>query len=531
MRRLLVAAVLLLLVQAPAARAADTGPWSLFDGSPAISEPDADDAGNVELGVRFSVATPASGAYWLSKVRYWRAANRPISANRVNVYDSSGRLVARGSLDVAAGAAGTVDVPLSEPLRLAPGKTYTVSYSAPTGHYPLDRGAFASARDVGPVHFPADAGVYHYGGGWPTSSWQSTSYYVSPVVTFDPSSPPDAPADAAAGPWSLVTDTTDIEEGAADDHQKVEVGVRFKVDAPDAGAYVVKAVRFYRAHAMAENYVFIYDDDRKVVARGQFITDGGVSGTVEVKLSAPLTLRPGVEYTASYLATAGEYADQQGAFTSSVSVGPVHFPANAGVYQYGGGFPGDSWNSSGYYVSPVVSYDASATSPAEPPSTGPWALFDGTTPISDPAANDPNKVELGVRFSVTTPPTGSYVVRAVRYYRAPLHPMVENRVFVYDAGGAVVARGVAIGEGGPSGVVDVLLDVPLKLTPGVTYTASYLAADGYYADDRGAFASPRTKGPLQFPADAGVYQYGGGFPTASWGSSSYYVSPLVALDT
>ena len=294
---------------------------------------------------------------------------------------------------------------------------------------------------------------------------------------------------------------------------------------------MVKAVRFFRAKAMAENYVYIYDEDRKIAARGQFLTEGGPSGTVEVKLNAPLTLRPGVEYTASYLATYGEYADQQRAFASPLNVGPVHFPANAGVYQYGGGYPGDSWNSSGYYVSPVVAYDGSATSPAEPPSTGPWALFDGTTTIADPAANDPDKVELGVRFSVASPPAGTYVVRAVRFYRAPLHPMVENRVYVYDQAGTVVARGEAIGEGGPSGVVDVLLNAPLKLTPGTTYTASYVATNGYYANDRGAFASPRTKGPLQFPADAGVYQYGGGFPTASWASSSYYVSPLVALDT
>ena len=71
----------------------------------------------------------------------------------------------------------------------------------------------------------------------------------------------------------------------------------------------------------------------------------------------------------------------------------------------------------------------------------------------------------------------------------------------------------------------------MRLTPGHTYTASYLAVDGHYAVDRGGFSSSRTKGPLTFPADAGVYQYGGGFPTSSWQSTSYYVSPLVALDT
>ncbi len=356
--RLLLAAVVLLLLHAPSARA-ESGPWALFDGTTAIADPDAGDSGNVELGARFSVDTPASGAYWLTKVRYYRAPNRPINTNRVNVYDSSGRMLTRGSLDVAAGASGVVDVPLAEPLRLTPGKTYTVSYSAPTGHYALDRGAFAAARTVGPVRFPADAGVY----------------------------------------------------------------------------------------------------------------------------------------------------------------------------QYGGGFPGDSWNSSGYYVSPVVSLDTGASSPAEPPSTGPWALFDGSTSIADPAAADAARVELGVRFSVAQPATGAYTARAVRFYRAPLHPMVENRVWVYDEAGTIVARGEAIGEGGPSGVVDVLLNAPLRLTPGHTYTASYLATDGHYAVNRGAFAAGRTVGPLRFPADAGVYQYGGGFPTATWGSSSYYVSPLVGLDT
>jgi hypothetical protein len=369
---------------------------------------------------------------------------------------------------------------------------------------------------------------YQYGGGYPTASWQSTSYYVTPVVTYDATTPPEAAPDDSAGPWSLVTDSTDIAERVADDHQRVEVGARFKVDVPDSGAYVVKAVRFFRARGMAENYVYIYDEDRAIVARGQFLTEGGPSGLVEVKLSAPLTLRPRVEYTASYLATYGEYSDEPRAFDEAKSVGPVHFPLNAGVYQYGGGYPGDSWASSSYYVSPVVALDATASSPAEPPSTGPWSLFDGSTAIADPAANDSAKVELGVRFSVQQPATGTYVVRAVRFYRAPLHPMVENYVYVYDEDGSVAARGVAIGEGGPSGVVDVLLNAPLRLTPGKTYTANQLAVDGHYAVDRGAFSSSRTKG---VPADAGVYQYGGGFPTSSWQSTSYYVSPLVALDT
>ena len=66
----------------------------------------------------------------------------------------------------------------------------------------------------------------------------------------------------------------------------------------------------------------------------------------------PATLRPGVEYTASYLAKWGRYADEPHGFDEGRSVGPVHFPPNAGVYQYGGGFPGDSWASSNYTSAP-----------------------------------------------------------------------------------------------------------------------------------------------------------------------------------
>src|SRR4051812_14522117 len=216
MRRLLVAALLLVLVQAPAAHAADTGPWALFDGSPAIADPDANESINVELGTRFSVAAPDSGAYWLTKVRYWRAPNRAINTNRVNVYDSSGRQVARGSLDFPDGTpGGTVDVPLAEPLRLTPGKTYTVSYSAPTGHYPSQRGAFASARDVGPLHFAADAGVYRYGGGWPTSSWAPAGYYLTPGVTHHAGPPPPTPPPGGAGPRGPLPPPTPNPEGAA----------------------------------------------------------------------------------------------------------------------------------------------------------------------------------------------------------------------------------------------------------------------------------------------------------------------------
>jgi hypothetical protein len=174
---------------------------------------------------------------------------------------------------------------------------------------------------------------------------------------------------------------------------------------------------------------------------------------------------------------------------------------------------------------------AHAATGDEPIDTGPWALFAAGTVPSEPPAADAASVELGVRFRVAQPPLGDYKVTAVRFYRADSRPMVENRVAVYDQAGQRVAKSVFIGEAGPTGVVDVQLQEPLTLRPGETYTASYLAQDGGYSYEYGAFDQPIEVGPITFPIDAGVFSYDGGFPTKSYDGSSYYVSPVVELDT
>src|SRR4051812_3169050 len=145
---------------------------------------------------------------------------------------------------------------------------------------------------------------------------------------------------------------------------------------------------------------------------------------------------------------------------------------------------------------------------------GPWSLFDSSTTIADTAADDAGTVEVGVKFSVAAATGGDYWVDAVRFYR-PSHGMVSNTVSVFDAAGNLVGHGNATYEGPYTGMVDVSLQSPVKLTPGATYTAGY-TADGYYVEQQHGFDAPRTVGPITFPTAAGVYSYGGDFPTDSW---------------
>ena len=166
-----------------------------------------------------------------------------------------------------------------------------------------------------------------------------------------------------------------------------------------------------------------------------------------------------------------------------------------------------------------------------PPAPASWTLLDASTRIAVPMDSDPDRVEVGVRFSVAAPPAGKdYYLEKVLFYRAPQAAMVENYAYVYDSGGNRIGSYSSIGEGGQSGIVPVWTGFSggIKLRPGETYTVSY-RADGHYATELHAFDAPKTVGPLTFPQGAGVYQYGGGFPTSSWENSAYYVSPFVTL--
>ncbi|HEY7077805.1 MAG TPA: DUF4082 domain-containing protein [Solirubrobacteraceae bacterium] len=333
-----------------------------------------------------------------------------------------------------------------------------------------------------------------------------------------------APVAAAAGPWSLFDSSTTITDAAADDPGPVEVGVQFSVAAPTGGDYWVDAIRFYRpSHGMVSNSVSLFDAGGNLVGHGNATYEGPYTGMVDVSLQSPVKLTPGATYTASYSAD-GYYVEQQHGFDAPRTVGPVTFPAGAGVYSYDGGFPTDSWADDNYYVTPIVSLRAATP----PPDVGPWSLLAPNAAPADAAADDPDLVEVGAKFKVSAPASGDYWVDAVRFWR-PTHGMVSNTVRIYDNHGVVVGYGNATGEGGRTGLIDVLLwNGGLRLTPGVTYTATYLA-EGYYAEHQKGFKSARTAGPIAFPANAGVYRYGGGFPTGSWQSTDYDVSPVVSL--
>jgi hypothetical protein len=316
---------------------------------------------------------------------------------------------------------------------------------------------------------------------------------------------------------------------ADSDRGTVELGVRVKVTAPLAA----DGIAFYRApgHPLAGGRVHLWQGNQ-LIASGH-ADPSAADGWVSVDFDdGTHTLSPGTEYVASYTAVDGDYVATTDFFDEPYAPGGslLRAPADAGVYQYLDDAdqpqrPTSSWASSNYWVT-VYGEPGEATPP--PPSTGPWALFDSSAIISEPVVDDPAAVELGTRFSVDD--AQPYKLTKIRIFRDSHTVMSDNYVFVYDEDGVQVANGLLASEGGFSGFLDIPLHSPVRLEPNKTYTVSYLSRYGYPEEQRG-FAEPVQAGPLTFPADAGVYRYGGGFPSESWNSTSYYVSPIVDTDT
>lgn len=336
------------------------------------------------------------------------------------------------------------------------------------------------------------------------------------------------PAHAATA-YSLWDSSVVPTTASCNDTQEVEVGVKFQSEKDG----VIRAIRFYKGAENTDAHVAsLWDSNGTQIASAPFINETE-SGWQEVTFTPPIPVEADSVYVASYHAPNGGYAADNNYFVNSVENGPLTAPSSSvaggnGVYAYGPiAFPDQSYQATNYWVDVVFEESVSQES---------FALYGPETTVVNAVANDTSTVELGTRFSVNEE---GYYATKIRYYRGGSASMVENRVYLYDSSCALVGQGQFIGEGGPSGWVDVQLTTPVLLESNELYTASYLANGGKYAYEYDAFDQAVTVGPITAPSSNevggnGVYSYGnagGQCPTSTYQSSSYYVSPVVSKST
>jgi phosphodiesterase/alkaline phosphatase D-like protein len=141
------------------------------------------DTAAVELGLKFrsDVAGQVRG------IRFYKStANTGTHVG--NLWTSSGALLASVTFTNET-ASGWQEALFASPVNIAANTTYVVSYYAPVGRYSADSGYFsATGVDSPPLHALRDGvdgpnGLYRYGagGGFPTSSYQSSNYWVDVV--------------------------------------------------------------------------------------------------------------------------------------------------------------------------------------------------------------------------------------------------------------------------------------------------------------------------------------------------------------
>ncbi|WP_051939324.1 DUF4082 domain-containing protein [Phaeacidiphilus oryzae] len=156
----------------------------------------ADDANPVELGTRFQSAV--SG--YVTGVTFYKGTG-DTGTHTGSLWSADGTRLATGTFTNET-SYGWQTLTFATPVAISAGTPYVVSYHAPNGNYAADTGYFASSHTAYPLTATADGsgganGVYAYGtaSAFPTSSSESTNYWVGPV--FSTSAPAAAPTAGA----------------------------------------------------------------------------------------------------------------------------------------------------------------------------------------------------------------------------------------------------------------------------------------------------------------------------------------------
>ncbi len=153
----------------------------------------------------------------------------------------------------------------------------------------------------------------------------------------------------------------------------------------------------------------------------------------------------------------------------------------------------------------------------------PCSLWNNSVVPGTPSANDPNPVELGVRF--TTDVSG--YITGIRFYKGSTNTGTHIGNLWTNAG--TLLGTATFNNETATGWQQVSFTTPVAIAANTTYVASYHTDAGNYSFDYGYFASAFDNVPLHAVQDAssgpnGVYLYGtSAFPTSTYLSTNYYV--------
>jgi hypothetical protein len=163
-------------------------PCSVF-GAATPSTPATTDGSAAELGLRF---TPTVDGF-VTSVRFYKGSGNG-GTHTGSLWGPNAQRLATATFS-GESATGWQTATFSSAVPVTGGTTYTVSYTAPSGHYAAQADGFsADGVDAGPLQVAGGfgatpAGVYGVAGTYPSQSYQNTNYYVDVLFTTSDTSP------------------------------------------------------------------------------------------------------------------------------------------------------------------------------------------------------------------------------------------------------------------------------------------------------------------------------------------------------
>jgi hypothetical protein len=152
-------------------------------GTPAVADPSA-----LELGVKFRADTTG----YVRGIRFYKGTGNT-GTHTGSLWTAAGTRLATATFSGESGS-GWQQVLFAQPVQVTAGTVYVASYHTNTGNYAADNNYFAThGVDNPPLHALKDGdsggnGVFAYTAtsAFPTSSYQSTNYWVDIVFATSP---------------------------------------------------------------------------------------------------------------------------------------------------------------------------------------------------------------------------------------------------------------------------------------------------------------------------------------------------------
>ncbi len=454
------------------------GVYSLWDASATPAIVDSGDAQGTELGLRFRVDSDG----YITGLRFYKASANS-GTHVARLWSNTGTLLATVTFTGETGS-GWQQVNFATPVPVTAGATYVASYTAPNGHYSVSRSYFTSTGvDNGPLHAVAQGpsgsnGIYSYTtGAFPTLSYQESNYWVDVILNTSMASDQTAPTVTKfgqAGGGAVVTTTS---------------------------AFTITFSEALNAATVNTNTITMVKPDNTMVPTGCCPTPGGwCSGCPLLNAVNNTPVTATVSYDASAKTatiTPTSALNPATVYTIIVSAGGVKDLA-------GNALAVDTWSSV---------YTSNQSAPVQS------SFWNSSTAPSVLDSNDPNAVELGLKFTADT----DGAISAARFYKSSANTGTHV-ASLWTSSGQKLATATFTGETN-SGWQQVSFATPVAITAGTTYVISYHTNSGHYSVTRPYFSSQFNSGPLHAPANGGVYTYGANsvFPTQSFQSSNYFV--------